>query len=124
MDMVHRRPNVKSALECLHCQLTNGEARLRNLCEHLLEDALEFGDIEPMLGNPFGPRWQAEETNEKIRNMLLGLNDHVQQTVLAIQKELDELRKKLSIEIIHDGKVGTTKELLRVQLSEPLTNVE
>ena len=45
-------------------------------------------DIEPMLQDPFGPLWYAEETNKKIRRRLWNSYDPFAKTVLEIKEAL------------------------------------
>ena len=82
---------IPSELRSLNRQLTTERARLCNICELLISDAVPQEDIAPMLQNPFGPSWRAPETDERIRRRLWDSYGPFEQTITEIQEALDSI---------------------------------
>ncbi|KAH7007113.1 hypothetical protein EDB80DRAFT_613663, partial [Ilyonectria destructans] len=94
-----------SELKSLNRQLTTERAKLYNVCDQLISDVVPQRDIEPMLQDPFGPLWQAKETNEKIRRRLWGSYEPFEDTVQEVGEALDSVMQRLRVHVTHDGKV-------------------
>ncbi|KAL6399890.1 hypothetical protein AUP68_17299 [Ilyonectria robusta] len=94
-----------SELKSLNRQLTTERAKLYNVCDQLISDVVPQRDIEPMLQDPFGPLWQAKETNEKIRRRLWRSYEPFQDTVQEVGEALDDVMQRLRVHVTHDGKV-------------------
>ncbi|KAM0553957.1 hypothetical protein ACHAPJ_007029 [Fusarium lateritium] len=92
-------------LRSLNRRLTTEEARLRNVCYLLINDVVPQQDIEPMLSNPFGPLWQIEETNDKIRRRLWDVYKPFEDTVIDIKEAFESITQRLRVEISRDGQV-------------------
>ncbi|KAK0638560.1 hypothetical protein B0T16DRAFT_226906 [Cercophora newfieldiana] len=94
-----------SELKSINRQLTTERSKFYNVCDQLLNDVVPQKDIEPMLQDPFGPLWQAEETNKRIRRRLWNSYDPFWETVLEIQNALRTVQERLSIDVTGDGQV-------------------
>ncbi|KAF7553522.1 hypothetical protein G7Z17_g3534 [Cylindrodendrum hubeiense] len=79
-----------SELKSLNRQLTTERAKLYNVCDQLINDVVPQRDIEPMLQDPFGPLWQAKETNDKIRQRLWKSKDY-QDALDTISRGISDL---------------------------------
>jgi hypothetical protein len=94
-----------SDLKSIHRQLTTERAKLYNVCDQLLSDLVPQKNVEPMLGDPFGPLWQLDETKVRIRRRLWQSYDCFEKTVLEIQTALEMVKQRLSIDVTNDGQV-------------------
>ncbi|KAK4442029.1 hypothetical protein QBC34DRAFT_419358 [Podospora aff. communis PSN243] len=94
-----------SELKSINRQLTTERSKLYNVCDQLLSDVVPQKDIEPMLQDPFGSLWQAEETKRRIRRRLWNSYDPFSKTVLDIQEALQTVQDKLSVDVTSDGQV-------------------
>lgn len=103
-----------SELKSLNRQLTTERAKLYNVCDQLISDVVPQRDIEPMLQDPFGPLWQAKETNEKIRRRLWGSYEPFEDTVQEVGEALDSVMQRLRVHVTHDGKVSELTNIIRV----------
>ncbi|KAF5675598.1 hypothetical protein FDENT_9733 [Fusarium denticulatum] len=92
-------------LRSLNRQLSTERARLCNVCEQLISDVVSQRDIEPMLQDPFGPLWQAKETNDRIRRRLWDSYNPFEDTVKDVGEALDSLMLRLRIDVSSDGTV-------------------
>ncbi|KAK4236282.1 hypothetical protein C8A03DRAFT_45689 [Achaetomium macrosporum] len=95
MNLMKDWGKAASELKSIHQQLTTERAKLYNVCDQLLSDLVPQKDIEPMLGNPF----------TGIRRRLWQLYDCFEKTVLEIQKALETVKQRLSIDVANDGQV-------------------
>ncbi|KAK5653256.1 hypothetical protein OQA88_9155 [Cercophora sp. LCS_1] len=96
---------VASELRSINRQLTTERSRFYNVCEQLLSDVVPQNDIEPMLQDPFGPLWQAENTNKRIRRRLWNSYEPFETTVMEVQEALRTIQEKLSVDVTRDGHV-------------------
>lgn len=96
---------VATELKSLNRQLTTERAKLYNVLDQLLGDMVPQRDIEPMLQNPMGPLWQAKETNDKIRRRLQDSYTPFEKTVLEIHDILEDIMRRLNVQITPDGQV-------------------
>ncbi|KAK0614515.1 hypothetical protein B0T14DRAFT_436388 [Immersiella caudata] len=94
-----------SELKSINRQLTTERSKLYNVCDQLLSDVVPQKDIEPMLQDPFGPLWQAEDTKKRIRRRLWNSYEPFSKTVLDIQEALQVVQDKLSVDVTSDGQV-------------------
>ncbi|KAF4979957.1 hypothetical protein FZEAL_3943 [Fusarium zealandicum] len=94
-----------SELRSLKRQLTTERAKLYNICEQLISDVVAQNEIEPMLENPFGPLWQAQEVNNRVRQRLWGAYTEFEATLLEVQETLNVLTQRLNIHVTPDGQV-------------------
>ncbi|KAH7165847.1 hypothetical protein EDB81DRAFT_680092 [Dactylonectria macrodidyma] len=92
-----------SELRSLNRQLTTEQAKLYNVCNQLISDVVPQRDIEPMLKDPFGPLWQIEETNAKIRRRLWSSYSPFEETVVEVKEVLDSVMQRLSVQVTRDG---------------------
>lgn len=97
-----------SELKSINRQLTTERSKLYNICEQLLSDVVPQRDIEPMLQDPFGPLWQAEETKKRIRRRLWNSYEPFETTVIEIQEALQTVKEKLSVDVTRNGQVSVT----------------
>jgi hypothetical protein len=94
-----------SELRSLNRQLTTERAKLYNVCDLLISDAVPNQDIEPMLLNPFGPLWKATETSDKIRRRLWDAYKPFEETVIEVEEALQSIMQRLRVQVSADGKV-------------------
>ncbi|KIL85100.1 hypothetical protein FAVG1_11529 [Fusarium avenaceum] len=94
-----------SELRSLNRQLTTERAKLYNVCDLLISDAVSHQDIEPMLLNPFGPLWKVKETNDKIRRRLWDAYKPFEETVIEVDEALQSIMQRLGVQVSVDGEV-------------------
>ncbi|KAF5576615.1 hypothetical protein FPANT_10834 [Fusarium pseudoanthophilum] len=92
-------------LRSLNRQLSTERVRLCNVCEQLISDVVSQRDIEPMLQDPFGPLWQAKETNDRIRRRLWDSYTPFEETIKEVGEALDSVMLRLRIDVSSDGTV-------------------
>ncbi|KAF5983424.1 hypothetical protein FBULB1_3802 [Fusarium bulbicola] len=92
-------------LRSLNRQLSTERVRLCNVCEQLISDVVSQRDIEPMLQDPFGPLWQAKETNDRIRRRLWDSYSPFEDTVKEVEEALQTVMMRLRIDVSADGTV-------------------
>ncbi|KAF5583095.1 uncharacterized protein FSUBG_13216 [Fusarium subglutinans] len=92
-------------LRSLNRQLSTERVRLCNVCEQLISDVVSQRDIEPMLQDPFGPLWQAKETNDRIRRRLWDSYSPFEDTVKEVEDALQSVMMRLRIDVSADGTV-------------------
>jgi hypothetical protein len=92
-------------LRSLNRQLSTERVRLCNVCEQLISDVVSQRDIEPMLQDPFGPLWQAKETNDRIRRRLWDSYSLFEDTVKEVGEALESVILRLRIDVSSDGTV-------------------
>jgi hypothetical protein len=92
-------------LQGLHRQLATENSKLYNVCDQLLADAMPIRDIEPMLQEPFGPLWEAKETNDRIRRRVWNSYEPFEKNIKEVKNALQELSQRLSVHIERDGEV-------------------
>ncbi|KAF5724202.1 hypothetical protein FMUND_1104 [Fusarium mundagurra] len=92
-------------LRSLNRQLSTERVRLCNVCEQLISDVVAQRDIEPMLQDPFGPLWQAKETNDRIRRRLWDSYTPFEDTVKEVGEALESVMMRLRIDVSPDGTV-------------------
>ncbi|KAG5796280.1 hypothetical protein H9Q69_004706 [Fusarium xylarioides] len=92
-------------LRSLNRQLSTERVRLCNVCEQLISDVVAQRDIEPMLQDPFGPLWQAKETNDRIRRRLWDSYSPFEDTVKEVGEALESVMMRLRIDVSSDGTV-------------------
>ncbi|KAM5343876.1 hypothetical protein ACJ41O_012413 [Fusarium nematophilum] len=95
-----------SELRSLNRQLTTERAKLYNVCDQLISDVVPQRDIEPMLQDPFGPLWQAKETNDRIRRRLWESYGPFEETAKEVGESLETVMQRLRIDVSHDGQVA------------------
>ncbi|KAK1750889.1 hypothetical protein QBC47DRAFT_435380 [Echria macrotheca] len=96
---------IPSELKSIHRHLTTERSKFYNVCDQLLCDVVQQKDIEAMLKDPFGPLWQAEDTNKRIRRRLWNSYEPFSATVREIHDALNTIQIKLNIHISDDGRV-------------------
>ncbi|KAF5623742.1 hypothetical protein F25303_11710 [Fusarium sp. NRRL 25303] len=96
-------------LRSLNRQLSTERVRLCNVCEQLVSDVVSHQDIEPMLQDPFGPLWQAKETNDRIRRRLWDSYGPFEDTVKEVEEALQSVMLRLRIDVSPDGTVQWTE---------------
>ncbi|KAF5708852.1 hypothetical protein FGLOB1_6221 [Fusarium globosum] len=96
-------------LRSLNRQLSTERVRLCNVCEQLISDVVSHRDIEPMLQDPFGPLWQAKETNDRIRRRLWDSYGPFEDTVKEVEEALQSVMLRLRIDVSPDGTVQWTE---------------
>ncbi|CVL00344.1 hypothetical protein FPRO06_06193 [Fusarium proliferatum] len=96
-------------LRSLNRQLLTERVRLCNICEQLVSDVVSHRGIEPMLQDPFGPLWQAKETNDRIRRRLWDSYGPFEDTVKEVEEALQSVMLRLRIDVSPDGTVQWTK---------------
>ncbi|KAF5555304.1 hypothetical protein FNAPI_6160 [Fusarium napiforme] len=92
-------------LRSLNRQLSTERVRLCNVCEQLISDVVSQRDIEPMLEDPFGPLWQAKQTNDRIRRRLWDSYGPFEDTVKEVEEALQSVMMRLRIDVSADGTV-------------------
>ncbi len=95
-------------LRSLNRQLPTERVRLCNVCEQLISDVVSHRDIEPMLQDPFGPLWQAKETNDRIRRRLWDSYGPFEDTVKEVEEALQSVMLRLRIDVSPDGTVRSS----------------
>ncbi|KAF5568403.1 hypothetical protein FPHYL_2787 [Fusarium phyllophilum] len=99
------RGKAPAELRSLNRQLSTERVRLCNVCEQLISDIVAQRDIEPMLQDPFGPLWQAKQTNDRIRRRLWDSYGPFEDTVKEVGKALESVMMRLRIDVSPDGTV-------------------
>ncbi|KAF4462043.1 hypothetical protein FALBO_11146 [Fusarium albosuccineum] len=94
-----------SELKSLNRQLRTEQSRLYNVCDQLISDVVPQRDVEPMLQDPFGSLWQAQETKDRIRQRLWDSYRPFEETVVEVGEALESVMQRLRIEVTHDGQV-------------------
>lgn len=94
-----------SELRSLNRQLSTERAKLYNVCDLLISDAVSHQDIESMLLNPFGPLWKVKETNDKIRRRLWDAYKPFEETVMEVDEALQSIMQRLRVQVSADGEV-------------------
>ncbi|CZR47371.1 uncharacterized protein FPRO_08745 [Fusarium proliferatum ET1] len=92
-------------LRSLNRQLSTERVRLCNVCEQLISDVVSHRDIEPMLQDPFGPLWQAKETNDRIHRRLWDSYGPFEDTIKEVEEALQSVTMRLRIDVSPDGTV-------------------
>ena len=98
---------VASELKSINRQLTTERCKLYNICDQLLSDIVPQKDVEPMLEDPFGPLWQAEETKKRLRRRLRGSYHSFEATVIEIYGALQTVQQRLRVDVTRDGQVSS-----------------
>ncbi|KAI1171671.1 hypothetical protein F4777DRAFT_582715 [Nemania sp. FL0916] len=84
-------------LKSLRRDLMTERGRLYNTCELLLGGVVLPAKLEPMLKEPFGPLWQDEDTQAKVKRRLDHMYDSFQETVKDILGIIEELESRLGL---------------------------
>ncbi|KXH36708.1 hypothetical protein CSIM01_03102 [Colletotrichum simmondsii] len=85
-------------ISSLSRNLSNEQARLRNVCDLLLSNLVTASDYELMIKNPLGPLWKQEDVQRKIKTRLYRSYDTFQRIMEEMEAAIHYIKQKLHLD--------------------------